>query len=417
MSILIKKCELNGREVDVFIKDGRFERIGKELDVEAEKVIDGKDKAILPSFFNVHTHAAMTLLRGYADDMELHKWLREYIWPFERKLTPEDVYWGTKLACLEMIKTGTTFFCDMYWHVKAVADAVEEMGIRAALSSAYVDFDDPKKGDFFKKKNIEFFDNLPHVSDRIKFIMGPHAIYTVSKDSLEWIKDFAFERNLLINIHLAETKKERDDCLKIRGTTPVRYLDDIGFLNERCICAHVIWVEDEEIEILQKRKVNVAHVPASNMKLCSGNFRFDDMLNKGVLVGIGTDGCASNNNLDMFEEIKIAALRAKLATSNPQAAKSEDIYRCATKNGAMMFGIDAGEIKEGMLADCILVDLNHPQLVPCHNLISNIVYAANGDCVVTTICNGKIVMEDRYVKGEEEIIRQAKKQVQDILNR
>ncbi len=417
MSILIKKCELNGREVDVFIKDGRFERIGKELDVEAEKVIDGKDKAILPSFFNVHTHAAMTLLRGYADDMELHKWLREYIWPFERKLTPEDVYWGTKLACLEMIKTGTTFFCDMYWHVKAVADAVEEMGIRAALSSAYVDFDDPKKGDFFKKKNIEFFDNLPHVSDRIKFIMGPHAIYTVSKDSLEWIKDFASERNLLINIHLAETKKERDDCLKIRGTTPVRYLDDIGFLNERCICAHVIWVEDEEIEILQKRKVNVAHVPASNMKLCSGNFRFDDMLNKGVLVGIGTDGCASNNNLDMFEEIKIAALRAKLATSNPQAAKSEDIYRCATKNGAMMFGIDAGEIKEGMLADCILVDLNHPQLVPCHNLISNIVYAANGDCVVTTICNGKIVMEDRYVKGEEEIIRQAKKQVQDILNR
>jgi len=417
LSILIKKCELNGREVDVFIKDGRFERIGKELDVEAEKVIDGKDKAILPSFFNVHTHAAMTLLRGYADDMELHKWLREYIWPFERKLTPEDVYWGTKLACLEMIKTGTTFFCDMYWHVKAVADAVEEMGIRAALSSAYVDFDDPKKGDFFKKKNIEFFDNLPHVSDRIKFIMGPHAIYTVSKDSLEWIKDFAFERNLLINIHLAETKKERDDCLKIRGTTPVRYLDDIGFLNERCICAHVIWVEDEEIEILQKRKVNVAHVPASNMKLCSGNFRFDDMLNKGVLVGIGTDGCASNNNLDMFEEIKIAALRAKLATSNPQAAKSEDIYRCATKNGAMMFGIDAGEIKEGMLADCILVDLNHPQLVPCHNLISNIVYAANGDCVVTTICNGKIVMEDRYVKGEEEIIRQAKKQVQDILNR
>lgn len=417
MSILIKKCQLNGKEVDVFIKDGKFEKIGNELDVEAEKIISGKDKAILPSFFNVHTHAAMTLLRGYADDMELHTWLGKYIWPFERKLTPEDVYWGTKLACLEMIKTGTTFFCDMYWHVKAICAAVEEMGIRAALSSAYVDFDDPKKGEYFQNKNREFFDNLPNVSDRIKFIMGPHAIYTVSKESLEWIRDFATERNLLVNIHLAETKKERDDCISIRGTSPVRYLDEIGFLNERCICAHVIWVDDEEIEILQKRKVNVAHVPVSNMKLCSGNFRFDDMLNKGVLVGIGTDGCASNNNLDMFEEIKIAALRAKLISNNPQAAKSDHIYRCATRNGAMMFGIDAGEIKEGMVADCILVDLNHPQLVPCHNLISNIVYAANGDCVSTTICNGKVLMEDRYIKGEEEIIRQVKKQVKDILER
>lgn len=417
MSILIKDCELNGREVDVFIENGVFKKIGENLDVTAKKIINGKDKAILPSFFNVHTHAAMTLLRGYADDMELHTWLNEYIWPFERKLTPEDVYWGTKLACLEMIKTGTTFFCDMYWHVRAIADAVEEMGIRAALSSAYVDFDDPKKGEYFQNKNREFFDSLPKVSNRIKFILGPHAIYTVSKESLEWIRDFAKQRDLLVNIHLAETKKEMEDCKKIRGTTPVRYLDEIGFLNERCICAHVIWVDDEEIEILQKRKVNVAHVPVSNMKLCSGNFRFDDMIKKGVLVGIGTDGCASNNNLDMFEEMKIASLRAKLYYNNPKSAKSEDIYKCATKNGALMFGIQGGEIKEGMVADCILVDLNHYSLVPSHNLKSNVVYSANGDCVTTTICDGKILMEDRYVKGEEEIIKNAKKHVKKILDR
>ncbi|GAB6887410.1 amidohydrolase [Desulfothermus okinawensis JCM 13304] len=417
MSILIKQVLLDGEEKDVYIEGEVFKKIGKSLDVKADYVISGKDRAIIPSFFNVHTHAAMTLLRGYADDMDLHTWLSNYIWPFERKLTPEDVYIGTKLACLEMIKTGTTFFCDMYWHVDAIAQAVDEMGIRAALSSAYVDFEDPKKGEYFQKRNREFFDSPPRVSSRIKFIMGPHAIYTVSKESLKWIRDFARERDLFINIHVAETKKEMEDCLKIRGTTPVRYLEDIGFLNERCILAHVIWVDDQEIEILKNRNVKIAHVPASNMKLTSGSFRFDDIIGKGVMVGMGTDGCASNNNLDMLEEMKIAALRAKMASNNPSSGNSEDIFRCATINGARIFGIDAGEILEGKLADCVLIDLNHPQMVPCHNLVSNLVYSSNGDVVTTTICNGRILMENRYVKGEEEIIKKTKKQVKSILDR
>lgn len=417
MSILIKDVLLNNETVDVYIDDGIFKQIGKDLDVEADNVISGKNKAIIPSFFNVHTHAAMTLLRGYADDLDLHTWLNKHIWPFERKLTPDDVYIGTKLACLEMIKTGTTFFCDMYWHVEAIAQAVDEMGIRAALSSAYVDFDDPKKGEYFQKMNIKFFDSLPKVSSRIMFIMGPHAIYTVSKDSLEWIRDFAEERGLYVNIHVAETKKEMEDCLKIRGTTPVKFLEDIGFLNERCILAHVIWVNDDEINILKKRNVKIAHVPASNMKLASGSFKFDEFITKEIIVGIGTDGCASNNNLDMLEEMKIAALRAKMASNNPTSGKSEDIFKCATKNGALIFGIDGGEIKEGMVADCVLIDLNHPQMIPCHNLISNLVYAVNGDIVNTTICNGKILMQDRYVKDEEKIIKTAKKQVKAILDR
>ncbi len=420
MSILIKSVLLNGKEVDVFIQGNIIKKIGKNLGIDRSSthIISGKDKAIFPSFFNVHTHAAMTLLRGYADDMELHTWLNDYIWPFERKLTPEDVYWGTKLACLEMIKTGTTFFCDMYWHVDAIAHAVDEMGMRAALSSAYVDFEDPKKGDLFKKKNKKFFDSLPNVDkSRIKFIMGPHAIYTVSRDSLIWIRDFAKERKLYINIHLAETKKERDDCLKIRGLTPVRYLEEIGFLSNKCICAHVIWVDEQEMDILKQGEVNIAHVPASNMKLCSGSFKFDKVLKKGLLIGLGTDGCASNNNLDMLEEMKIAALRAKMGSNDPTCAKSKDIFKCATQNGARMFQINGGEIKEGMVADCILVDLNHPQMIPHHNLISNLVYSANGDCVVTTICNGKILMQDRRVKGEEEIIKKNKAIAASILKR
>ncbi len=417
MSILIKNVLLGDEETDVYIEGNIFKRIGPSLEEEADEIIEGRGQAILPSFFNVHTHAAMTLLRGYADDMELHSWLENYIWPFEQKLTPQDVYWGTKLACLEMIKTGTTFFCDMYWHVREVARAVDEMGMRAALSSAYVDFNDPKRGEVFKKKNIQFFDSPPSTSPRVSFILGPHAIYTVSRDSLIWIRDFARERSLMINIHLAETRKEREECIRIRGCTPVRYLKEIGLLGENLICAHVIWVDDEEIEILKDHGVKIAHVPTSNMKLCSGPFRFNRFLQKGIMVGMGTDGCASNNNLDMMEEMKIASLRAKMTEEDPTAATAQEIFHCATRAGAMIFGINAGEIKEGMVADCILVDLDHPQMVPCHNLISNIVYAANGDVVTTCICDGKLLMRERKVPGEKEILTEVRKRVKDILER
>ncbi len=417
MSILIKDVLLEKEKVDIYIEGNVFKKISPSLDIEAKEIIDGQGQTIFPSFFNVHTHAAMTLLRGYADDMELHTWLSDHIWPFEQKLTPEDVYWGTKLACLEMIKTGTTFFCDMYWHIKEVARAADEMGMRAALSSAYVDFGDPAKGEHFKKKNIKFFDNPPSVSSRIKFIMGPHAIYTVSKESLIWIRDFARERSLMINIHLSETQKEKEDCLKIRGCTPVRYLKEIGFLGENLLCAHVIWVDEEEIEILRDFGVKVAHVPTSNMKLCSGSFKFNDFINNGIVVGIGTDGCASNNNLDMLEEMKIAALRAKMAEKDPTAATVPEVLRCATISGAQIFGIKAGKIKEGFLADCILVNMEHPQMVPCHNFVSNLVYSANGGVVTTCICDGRILMKDREVPGEEEIIQKAKETVQNILKR
>ncbi len=417
MSVLIQNVLLDNKKVDVYIEGNTFKKISPSINIKAEEVINAEGQAIFPSFFNVHTHAAMTLLRGYADDMELHTWLTQHIWPFEQVLTPEDVYWGTKLACLEMIKTGTTFFCDMYWHIKEVASAVDEMGMRAALSSAYVDFNDPKKGEHFRKRNMEFFHNPPCVSSRIKFIMGPHAIYTVSKESLIWIRDFAREHSLMINIHLAETRKEKEDCIRIRGCTPVRYLKEIGLLDKNLLCAHVIWVDEEEIEMLGDFGVKVAHVPTSNMKLCSGPFRFNDFIEKGIVLGIGTDGCASNNNLDMLEEMKIAALRAKMAEDDPTVATAPQIFKCATISGAQIFDIKAGKIEEGWIADCILVDLEHPQMVPSHNSISNLVYSANGDVVTTCICDGKIIMKERKVPGEVEIIQQAKKTVNNILAR
>jgi 5-methylthioadenosine/S-adenosylhomocysteine deaminase len=417
MSILIKNALLDGVLSDVLIQGEHIVAVGPDLNAEAKTVIDATDKAIVPALINAHTHAAMTLLRGYADDMDLHTWLNDYIWPLERKLSPEDVYWGSKLACLEMIKTGTTFFCDMYWHMPSTIRAVEDMGLRAMLSSVFIDFGEAKKAAQFKKRTQEFFDRQNTSFSRIQFALGPHAIYTVSRDSLAWLADFARKNGLLIHIHLSETKREVEDCLSAQGLTPVRYLKDLGFLGPNVLAAHAIWLDTEEMDILAEHDVKIVHLPVSNMKLCSGAFPYRQLLARGLCIGLGTDGCSSNNNLDMFEEMKFAALNCKSLTGDPTAMPAAQAWACATSNGARIFGLNAGRIAPGLLADCLLLDLNHPQLVPNHNLISNIVYAAGGDCVHTTICAGKILMHNRYVPGELEIIREFKARLSALLKR
>ncbi len=417
MSILIKKVLLDDALVDVLIQGDLIAEVGPDLSVAAETVIDGTDKAIVPSLINAHTHAAMTLLRGYADDMELHEWLQNHIWPMEHKLTKDDVYWGTKLACLEMIKTGTTFFCDMYWHMAGSIRAVEDMGLRAMLSSVFIDFGDPKKIAHFKTRTQEFFARQNTSTSRVQFALGPHAIYTVSRESLIWLAGFARDNDLMIHIHLSETRREVEDCVAAHGATPVRYLRDIGFLGPNILAAHAIWLDEEEMDLLAEHDVKIAHLPTSNMKLCSGSFPYRRLHQRGVCIGLGTDGCSSNNNLDMFEEMKFAALKRKSTTNDPTAMPAPEAWHCATASGARIFGLNAGRIAPGLLADCLLLDLNHPQLVPNHNLISNMVYAANGDCVDTTICAGKILMQGRQVPGEREIIQEVKARVRALLQR
>jgi 5-methylthioadenosine/S-adenosylhomocysteine deaminase len=408
VSILIKKVRLNGEPVDVFIKGNRFDSIGTDVDTHAEVVIDGAGKAILPSFHNAHTHAAMTLMRGYADDMELHAWLADHIWPFEARLTEDDIYWGAKLACLEMIKSGTTFFADMYWHWKGTARAVEEMGLRAALSAAFFDFDDPARAEGMKRQVMDLHEASSGYSDRIQFILGPHAIYTVSPDSLRWLGDYASRHGLLVHTHLSETRKEVDDCLARFGKRPVEYLHGLGLLAPNLILAHAVWVTAEEMDLLARHGVQVAHCPVSNMKLASGQFDYAAMKASGVNVALGTDGCCSNNNLDMIEEMKVASLLAKVTSMDPTVFPAREVLDAATVNGARMYGLDGGRIASGMLADCILVDLNHLRMVPGHNLVSNLVYSAGGCCVDTTICDGRVLMRGGKVDGEEEIIAQAR---------
>lgn len=404
MSILIKQIEWNGSPVDVFINGNIIETIGDCTGKKADTLIDGSGKAILPTFHNAHNHAAMTILRSYADDLELFTWLNDHIWPCEGQFTEEDVYNGARLGCLEMIKSGTTFFNDMYWFWHGTARAVESMGLRAALGTSFIDFDDPVKAREQIELHERLFEERTQYSDRIIYQPGPHAVYTVSGDSLRWCAEFAAKHGLMIHIHLSETQKEVEDCLQKHGMRPPEYLDSLGFLDSNVAAAHCVWLTQQEMELLAARGVKALHCPVSNMKLSSGKFRFTDASNAGMKVAIGTDGCASNNSLDMSSEIKIAALLEKHFTGDPTALDAQTAWHAGTRACAEFYGLNSGIIAEGVLADCMLVDLSNERLVPGHNLIADMVYSADTSCIDTVICDGKILMQHRKVAGEEEII-------------
>ncbi|MCW3132965.1 MAG: amidohydrolase [Methanophagales archaeon] len=420
MAILIKNVLLEGKKRNIYIKGNLIAAISEAgNNKEAEFVIDGKDKAAIPGLFNAHIHAAMTLLRGYADDMQLQEWLSTKIWPIEERMTEEDVYWGTKLACLEMIKSGTVFFNDMYWHWRGSVRAVMESGIRAALSAVFIDGFDEGRAKEQMKRNETLYEESKNLPERIIFMLGPHAIYTVSEESLCWVRDFAEEHDLLVHIHLSETEREVRECVEVYGMRPVEFLDSIGFLSSRTIAPHCVHLNRKEIEILKKRDVKIVHTPVSNMKLASGRMPYEELKWAGLQsnIALGTDGCASNNNLDMFEEMKIASLFQKAFSGDTTSLPAEEAFVLATRNAAKMFRLNSGIIAEGKLADVVLLDLKHVELVPNHNLTSNIVYSANGSCVDTVICDGRILMEGRKIEGEEEIKEKAKEVAYELVSR
>lgn len=403
--ILLKDTMLNGNRTDVLIASHRFEKIapGQIADADTE-IVNAAGTAILPPFYNTHTHAAMTLLRGYADDKELFTWLNDHIWPFEAKMTARDIYEGSRLAILEMIRSGTVFFNDMYWQSDETVRAASEMGIRACVGMTVTDFiGEAAIEATFERLAALKPGNWADDAGLVRLTLAPHAVYTVCEKLWRRCADFARERGLLLHIHLAETQKEIADCVAVHGKTPVRWLDSLGVLGENVIAAHVVHVDDEEISILRERGVVIAHNPCSNMKLASGTFRSQAFSRAGCRVTIGTDGNASNNNLDMREETKFAALLAKVS-GNPEALPAEEALAWATRNGAEAFGIDAGVIAEGRLADAVLVDLNNERLVPSHNLISNWVYSADSRCIRDVICNGKFLMRSGVIEGEAEIL-------------
>ena len=411
MSILIKNVLHQDKLTDVLIEGNRIARIAEGISAPAgAEVLDGMDKAIIPGFINTHTHASMTLFRGYGDDLPLMTWLEDYIWPVEAQMTAHDVYVGARLACLEMLRSGTTCFLDMYMHPLETAKAVEEMGLRAHLSYTLFDQGNAERAELDRKRSYEYFDRFKEFSDRITFTLGPHAIYTVSGEQLQFCHQFAVEHNVKIHLHLSETKGEIDECVRQHGLTPVRYLEKLGILSEHLVLAHVVWIDDEEMDLLAKYNVSVVHNPASNLKLASGYaFKYEEMKRRGIRIGIGTDGCSSSNNLDMVVAMKLASFLGKGWRFDSTACKADDIFASATSVGADILGIPAGRVEEGALADVCLVDLNTPELVPLNSLTSNLVYATSGSsCVDTVIVDGRILMRDKYVPGQEAIIAEAR---------
>lgn len=412
--LLLKNVYLGGKAQDVLIENNVFQKIAPSINEKHADILDCTDKAILPSFCNMHTHAAMMFLRGIGEDLELFDWLQNKIWPLEDRLTPETVYHISKFAALEMIKTGTTMFTDMYFHIDQTIKATVEMGLRGFITFTSMDmFDDEEK-----KRRIkcgEDFLNTPCDCDRIMKGISPHAIYTASEDLIKADKKMTDAHGAFLNMHVAETKTEVDDCLKKYGKTPLALLDEWGILDEKTIVAHAVYLTDDEIEIAKKRNVIIAHNPTSNLKLNSGQMPLEKYKKAGLRLTLGTDGVSSNNSLSMISEMKIAALSGKNEANDSRAARVKDVFDMATVAGFEALGINAGKIEEGRLADFMLVDLNHHALLPNVNLISNMIYSADSSCITDVFCNGKQLMENGCVQDEKEIILNFKEVCQQLL--
>ena len=413
-SLLITNVVVDEKPVDIFVDEaGTFRGIGENVRAQykgdAEFMIDGDGAIALTGFANTHTHAAMSLLKGYADDMILQDWLSQKIWPLEAHLTGEDVYWGTRLACLEMIKTGTTAFNDMYFFMEDAARAVDEAGIRAVLSYGFIDLFNAEKRENECKTTERLASHVRAMKNpRIKTSVGPHALYTVSPEGLKWCAEFAQEEKCGIHIHLSETEKEVNDCLATHQKRPAALLDDCGILTSRTVAAHCCWLDAAECSLLGKRGVSASHNPVSNMKLATHRaMPYRELANAGANTCIGTDGCASNNNLDLFEEMKTAALLQKFFWNDPTVLPAPAALVMATTAGARALGFGTGTLAVGAPADLILVATRTASNTPLHNATSNLVYSCSGAAVETTICNGKVLMLNREVPGEDAILTEA----------
>jgi 5-methylthioadenosine/S-adenosylhomocysteine deaminase len=388
----------------VAIKGAHIVAVGPQDEIAARfaaaRVLDYPQGLILPGLINAHTHAAMALFRGLADDLPLEEWLNSHIFPAEKHLDYQFVYWGTKLAVAEMLLSGTTTFCDMYLFTDAVAQAVVDTGIRAVVGEVLYDFPSPNYG---KPDNgLRFTEDLCRTYQghpRVRVAVEPHAVYTCSPDLLEKSKALADAHNTRWIIHLSETAREVADCLEHYGDTPVGHLHRLGLLADNTVADHAVALTDRDMELLAASAAGVAHCPESNMKLASGMAPVADLLARGVPVGLGTDGCASNNNLDMLGELDTAAKLAKVRGLDPTALPAREALALATRQGARVLGLEGetGMLAPGLKADLVVIDLDQPHLTPVYDPYSHLVYAATGADVQTVIVEGRILVEDRQI--------------------
>jgi len=386
----------------ICIRNGRIEQIStqnhdQELP-DSNDVIDAKGGIVMPGLVNTHTHLPMTLFRGLADDLPLDKWLNEHIFPAERKhINPESVRTGALLGCAEMLLSGTTTCCDGYFLEDNVASAVYDSGMRAVLGQGVIDFPAPGIAEPSEniKNAVEFSEKWLDFSSNITPSIFCHSPYTCSAKTLKKAK--ASAKGLLFQIHAAETKSEWDQIQSEHKTSPVKYLDRIGVIDQNTLLVHGIWVDDTDIEIIANRHAKVAHNPESNMKLASGIAPVPDFLEAGITVGLGTDGCASNNNLDLFQEMNVAAKLHKVNTLDPTIMDARTVLKMATIESAKAIGLDKkiGSLEIGKLADLIIIDTNSPHLVPMYDPVSHIVYTIRGSDVRDVFVGGKMIIRNK----------------------
>lgn len=407
MSLAVHGATLDGREVGLRVEGGRIAELGPDVAARREdELLEARGMALIPGLINAHTHAAMTLFRGYGDDIPLMEWLEMRIWPVEKRLDADDVYWGARLACAEMIRTGTVGFWDMYWQPGATARAVEDAGIRAVIGAPLIDGGDPgskEQVETLKGDIDRSLEELAGAGDRISPALAPHAIYTVSEPSLRAIAQRAAEAELPVHIHISETEHEVRDCVAAHGMRPAAYLDRIGLLGPRTLLAHGVWLDDEELGLIAERGATVVTNPVANQKLAVGGvFPYRAARERGVNLGLGTDGPGSNNSLDLFAEMKFLSLIQKHAAADPTVAPAGEVWEIAAGARSPLLG-GSGTLEVGAPADFLLLRADAPEL-SLGNLTADLVYAASGAAAVdSTVVAGRVLMRDGAVEDLDEI--------------
>ncbi|NLY09961.1 MAG: amidohydrolase [Tissierellia bacterium] len=406
---------------DILIEDNRISKVGKfYLDCELDLIIDGEGMLAMPGLINSHTHLGMSLMRNYADDLSLMDWLENKIWPLESYLEAEDVYWGALLNMMELIKTGTTSFVDMYFYMDEVAKAAEKLGMRGVITRGLVAFSDPEEKSIeetralFKRWNGK-------AGDKLRVMVAPHAPYTCPRPYMEKVLKLADELNCPIHIHLSETEDEVKKSVEEVGLTPIEYMANMGLLNHHVVAAHCVHITDREIDLVKGKSFYPINNPTSNLKLASGFAPVSKMLSQGINVALGTDGASSNNHTNMWEEVHLASILNKAVDKDPTSVRAYEALKMATVNGAKAMNQidDLGTLEVGKKADIILIDIDVLHMRPHHRLISSLAYCAQGSDVNTVIIDGEIVLRNhQFVNVDErEVIDNVEKRTRKLLER